>query len=522
MNLRLFKPTIASFGYGLTIAIAATTIWGGAFPLLPLEVQTFELLTVFFYAQSIAFTGSFLLAMCCAYWLPHVFRHIPVSGCVFSTLLGSTCLIAPLYLPAFMYGLIVGGGILLGMGSAVFLILWQRVFASQDTDKGNLNLIIGTGYSALIYAVLHVIPYAVAAIVIAFVFIPLNGLCLRLSTQGVEFGQPMFDDLPRENAPGYRQIVRNRWRSALCVGCFGLVSGVIRALAVGDPSMGFVVNLASMAGALVSALTLVFLWQRHSFRFDPVLAFRTVFPYVVTSLLLPLLLGLSFLRVYAAMMYMIFTFASMIMMIQCAQTSRDYGINPVFMYGLFGTLVYSLQSVGFLAGYLAVPAAGPDPETLAVLAFFAAWFLSITLYFVRGHLKQADADPRNPLQGGSVEFIALEPPGVREGKQGAGVQPGPPEHFHGLRTQRESEFRDRISGQCSVVAKRYRLTARETEVIELIARGKTVAHIAELLVVSENTIRTHSKRAYVKLNVHKRQDLLTLLKEAGTCVNGDV
>jgi DNA-binding NarL/FixJ family response regulator len=49
--------------------------------------------------------------------------------------------------------------------------------------------------------------------------------------------------------------------------------------------------------------------------------------------------------------------------------------------------------------------------------------------------------------------------------------------------------------------------------MELIARGNSVAHIAETLVVSENTIRTHNKRLYVKLNVHKRQDLLALYEE---------
>ena len=32
-----------------------------------------------------------------------------------------------------------------------------------------------------------------------------------------------------------------------------------------------------------------------------------------------------------------------------------------------------------------------------------------------------------------------------------------------------------------------------------------------MLVVSENTIRTHSKRIYAKLDVHKRQELRDLI-----------
>ena len=57
----------------------------------------------------------------------------------------------------------------------------------------------------------------------------------------------------------------------------------------------------------------------------------------------------------------------------------------------------------------------------------------------------------------------------------------------------------------------YRLSAREAEVMELIARGNTVVRIAEELVVSENTIRTHSKRIYAKLNIHKKQELTDLI-----------
>lgn len=38
------------------------------------------------------------------------------------------------------------------------------------------------------------------------------------------------------------------------------------------------------------------------------------------------------------------------MMIQCAQVSRDGGINPVFIYGVFGGIMYGLHDVGFLGG----------------------------------------------------------------------------------------------------------------------------------------------------------------------------
>lgn len=74
------------------------------------------------------------------------------------------------------------------------------------------------------------------------------------------------------------------------------------------------------------------------------------------------------------------------------------------------------------------------------------------------------------------------------------------------------ELTDRLSKQAQVLREQYRLSARETEVMEYIARGYTVARTAEELIVSENTIRTHSKRIYAKLDVHKKQELIDMLK----------
>jgi len=47
-----------------------------------------------------------------------------------------------------------------------------------------------------------------------------------------------------------------------------------------------------------------------------------------------------------------------------------------------------------------------------------------------------------------------------------------------------------------------RLTAREIEVVRLIARGCTYAQASALLGVSVHTFATHSKNAYRKLDVH--------------------
>ena len=58
----------------------------------------------------------------------------------------------------------------------------------------------------------------------------------------------------------------------------------------------------------------------------------------------------------------------------------------------------------------------------------------------------------------------------------------------------------------------YGLSSREAEVMELIVRGNTGPAIAEMLFISENTMRTHSKRIYAKMGVHKKQELVVLVE----------
>jgi len=48
------------------------------------------------------------------------------------------------------------------------------------------------------------------------------------------------------------------------------------------------------------------------------------------------------------------------------------------------------------------------------------------------------------------------------------------------------------------------ITARELEILEHIATGKSTREIAEALFVSENTVKTHASRVFDKLSVRRR------------------
>lgn len=59
------------------------------------------------------------------------------------------------------------------------------------------------------------------------------------------------------------------------------------------------------------------------------------------------------------------------------------------------------------------------------------------------------------------------------------------------------------------------LTEREREVVSLVAWGLTNREIAEHLVVSSATVKTHVSRSMIKLHVHDRAQLVALAYQSG-------
>ena len=581
--LGLLRPNVASLGYGLFLAINAASVWGGVFPFLPLAFQTADVMLWFFAAESVAFTATFLASAAGTWFFPAETRRFMVKAVTVPYMGGWCLLIAAMYLRGATVPLVCIGGALLGVGSAGFYMLGQRLFASQDAREGMGNLIAGTAWAAVLYFALYLIPVAVTAYLIPCVFLPLFGLAAVLKSRSIDLDQPMFEDVPREHRRTYRHVLATVWRPALSLGTLGFCTGVMRSLAIGDPEVGTLVNALSMGAMLVAAVALLAVWATKSLRINVATSYRVFFPVVTTGFLLLPLLGDSYAEGLAAGLYALWSVAIVLMMIQCAQVSRDGGINPVFIYGVFGGIMYGLHDVGFLGGSVleglvagsaggaaaggataAGGALGGLPP-LALVTIAALYLLGIMYFIGQGGFRRVLAGTdineiellalqRGGKKGSASRVIAradsaaamtdapsaaseasasVSEEGV-EGKDAAiadpllcaadtvGTQAESGDRAQGAphsassgstaATRDGAAFRDRFSKQMAAVREFYGLSAREAEVAELIARGNTVAHIAELLFVSENTVRTHSKRIYVKLDIHKRQELIALVE----------
>ena len=72
--------------------------------------------------------------------------------------------------------------------------------------------------------------------------------------------------------------------------------------------------------------------------------------------------------------------------------------------------------------------------------------------------------------------------------------------------------RDLRHDACQAIAAQATLTEMETLVLEFVSMGYTVARIAQERGVTENTVRTHTKGLYRKLDVHSKQEVIELVE----------
>lgn len=72
--------------------------------------------------------------------------------------------------------------------------------------------------------------------------------------------------------------------------------------------------------------------------------------------------------------------------------------------------------------------------------------------------------------------------------------------------------RHALVAACSCIAKAHQLTRREEEVLQLLSEGMTAKGVAETLVVSSSTAKSHMRNIYAKLNIHTQNELILMVR----------
>jgi DNA-binding CsgD family transcriptional regulator len=76
------------------------------------------------------------------------------------------------------------------------------------------------------------------------------------------------------------------------------------------------------------------------------------------------------------------------------------------------------------------------------------------------------------------------------------------------------ETSEGIDTRCQGLSEANSLSKRESEILVMLAQGRSAPYIAEEMFISNNTVKTHIKRIYQKCNVHSKEELLDLIYNA--------
>ena len=270
-----------------------------------------------------------------------------------------------------------------------------------------------------------------------------------------------------------------------------------------------------MGASLITAVAFLVLWQFKSVRLNVVALFRIVFPVVITGFVLLPFLGGGYAQWLAAALHAAYSVAIMLMMIQCAQASRDHGTNPVFVYGFFGGVVYALHDAGFIGGTLAAQTSIPGLSPHAVVALGAGYLLGFMHFFGQGGFRTA---MRAPLPHRARRRARIAHASACDAARAAKRRKNQADP---RRPSWRRAYLPRPHLQASGAHSRRVPAERPRNRSHGAHRAHALSQSAEELVISENTVRMHSKRIYAKLDVHKKQELIDLVDSFAPVASDD-
>lgn len=491
-NALVFDTT--SIGFSFYLTISSTSAWGLLW-LASIPSVSFEGLNGGETWRSFGYIGALaLLGMGCLFF-PSLFKRDTTTSSTLCLTLGFAGIFASSLFPNVTVRL--GAAFLLGLGSALSFVMWMRLFGDQENQVAQ-RIISGSALSAIFYLVLanitHLWFYAAAV----FLLVALNAVFLRRCRQGV-FEKTSLPVVGKDGKDALINIISSTWRYMFCVASIGYASGMSRIFVQQSGGSAFSVSLAMGAGMLLSTLALALLWAKSAKRLSFSAVYTVLFFVIMTGFLFLPFLGIEYRLIFAGIANAAFSVASIFMMILCIRVAALRQIDVVGVFGVFASIVYGSVLVGRAIG--SVASQFYDISQILVITLMSLYLLSFAgvLLNFRSKNREADIDPSaskdTEAVGAEEAPPSSEPP-----------QPSAPLVRNIVVAQ------DMVPIYSRMIKKTYGLSNRETDVLELIIRGRDVARIAETLFVSENTVRSHSKNLYRKLNVHNRQQVFDLVE----------
>ena len=383
-----------------------------------------------------------------------------------------------------------------GLGSAVPNAVWLALIAVLPA--GECLLVIAAAYllAGLVSPIFAVLPGVVGCLAACVACVASIVLLARMPGE-----TPRDQDAEKElSTASVRPVLVSVAGPLVVFLALEMVMGLVLSFqavdAAGDGSAAGAKTLATLA----AYICLIVLVIRRRELPDIRLLFERLFPFFALALALLPFTSSAYGTLFSAVLVFLQGMVGTSVLFLLLQNSREHGVPIVACVAGVSFVARASILAGLVVGWTIGVADGVD-ATARVLMVAGAAMYAMSLVLVWS-LKT------RRLGGASGADAQAE--------QGAGEASGEAQGAQIAQAAQAADAVDVVDRPASFeetaarLAREHSLTAREEQVVALVACGRSAVYIAGELGIAPETVRSYLKSAYPKLGVHSKQELIDL------------
>ena len=452
---------------------------------------------------------------------PHTFDRLP--GWLFCALIMAGLVVIDvagrLGNDATMMALLVGGSVLTGVGYGYYWGSWAEYLGRMHPSRTSFYVPMAFLLTAALFLIISLsAEYESAPPLLLMLPLPVLSLvCLRRCHAEVPDGRYARTVDSKRYLTALASLVTLIVASLVLSLLFGLV-WEMTVLSVGSVNEA---HQAPLVANLVVAVCLIGLVLYAHKRLDLALAYRVIVPVIVILFaVLPFFWETSPVVLNAVMSACYGTF-DVIIWYMVVSASYDFAVSGFVIGALVRGLSILARLLGIGIGYLLMLVPGSPSLLIVGISVGAVYVLAMLGLFYRTRRKgmpivvedepiekkaAAPATNAPPAEPANAPAAVIAPVVQAAEAPAASIAPAAPE----TRPDDAPLSEEAVFEQ---IAEDFSLTRREAELLPFIARGRSARVIADALFVSENTIRTHTRRILEKTDLHSKQQVIDLIEK---------
>lgn len=355
----------------------------------------------------------------------------------------------------------------ISFGNAALLIMWGELWGTLATGRVGRHLYLSYAFAFVLFFCVLVFPRPLDGLLVCM--FPILSAVILKSCENEPKRMPLRTASPIDKAP----IARALAFIAILSIVWGVSQNIIPHIAADSTSGDFMAMTMLVAGAAIGTFALKLVLDAPPS--ETLTLYKPVTPAMAAGLMALVALPPSCAFIGNGLIAMGIYCLDMFLML----SSTDLAFRSKLPTAVvFGTAVL-VSRVGTLLGSLISAAIIPWAAwesffpTMAALCL-GALALTGSLVFNEADLRRCYETPRKP----PANETAM------------------------------------LSDRCAAVAESAKLTSRETQVLELLVRGRTVQDVCDELVIAQGTTKHHISNIYRKLGVSDRRSLYDVVERA--------